>query len=107
MNGASNGPQWLRLGESYFTIEVSARPAAGKRGFLLIRPTGPVVALTSAPEKGRANRELIEFIAGILGLPTAAVSVIKGLGARQKVIRVETSSPQAVAAKLVAAANRA
>jgi uncharacterized protein len=106
MSGAS-GLTWLRLGEGYFTVEVSARPAAGKRGLLRTRPSGPVVALTAAPEKGRANRELIEFIAEILGVPTAAVSIIKGQGARQKVIRVETASPQAVAAKLVALANGA
>ncbi len=99
--------EWLRLCEGYFTVELSARPGSGKRGFLRTRPSGPVVALTSAPEKGRANRELIEFIAEILGVPTAAVSIIKGQGTRQKVMRVETLSPQAVAAKLVALANSA
>jgi uncharacterized protein len=103
----ASGLPWLRLGEGYFTVEVSARPGSGKRGFLRTRPSGPVVALTSAPEKGRANRELIEFIAEILGVPTAAVSIINGQGARQKVIRVETASPQAMASKLAALANRA
>lgn len=79
MTGAPR-PQWLRLGEGYFTVEVSARPGSGRRGFLPIRPTGPVVALNSAPEKGRANRELIEFIAEILDVPIAAVSIIKRPG---------------------------
>lgn len=98
-------PPWLRLGEGYFTVELSVRPAAGKQGFLRSRPTGPVVGLNSAPEKGRANRELTEFIAELLDVPTASVSIIKGQGARHKVIRVEASSAQTMAFKLVALAN--
>jgi uncharacterized protein len=97
--------QWLRLDDKHLTIELSVRPGAGKQGFLRIRPTEPVVALRSAPEKGRANRELVEFLAETLGVPTAAVSIIKGQGARQKVVRIETSSPQATAARLVELAN--
>ncbi len=96
----------MRLGKDFLSIELSVRPGAGKRGFLRIRPTGPVVALNSAPEKGRANHELIEFIAEVLDVPAAAVSIIKGQSARQKVVRVETPSSHAIAAKLVELANR-
>ena len=104
---AASWPRWLRLGQGYLTVELSARPGSGERGFLRTRPSGPVVALNSVPENGRANRELIDFIAAVLDVPTASVSIIKGQGARQKVIRVETLSPGAVAAKLVDAAHRA
>jgi uncharacterized protein (TIGR00251 family) len=66
------------------------------------------VALNSAPEKGRANRELIEFIAQALGVAAAAVTIIRGQTAREKVIRIEASPPpQALAAKLLAAVNHA
>ncbi len=71
-----------------------------------MRPTGPVVTLNSAPEKGKANRELIEFIADVLGVPAAAVAIIKGQGVRHKVVRVETSSAHAIAAKLVELTRR-
>jgi hypothetical protein len=98
-------PQWLRLGENYFTVELSVRPASGNRGFLRPRPTGPVVSLNSPPEKGRANRELVELIAALLDVPTASVSIIKGHAARQKVIRVQALSPAKVAARLLTAAN--
>jgi uncharacterized protein YggU (UPF0235/DUF167 family) len=103
---APSQPPWLRLGERYFTVELSVRPGSGRAGFARSRPTGPVVGLNSAPEKGRANRELVEFIAQALEVPTASVSIIKGQGARHKVIRVETSFPQDLAAKLVGLANR-
>ncbi len=78
------------------------RAAAGRRGWLRIRPTGPVVALNSAAEKGRANRELIQFLAEFLDLPPSSISLIKGNTSRNKVIRIETLSPQTAAAKLLA-----
>ncbi|GEM_PF-250669 len=93
-------PSWLRMSKDHLTIELSVRPAAGKRGIASVRPTGPVIALNSPPEKGRANHELIEFIARLLEVPPASVSIIKGQTARQKVVRVETAAPSATASKL-------
>jgi uncharacterized protein len=91
---------WLRVGDSYLTVEITARPGSPSRQLLKTRTTGPVVRMVSAPEKGRANRELIEFMAEIAGVAASAVSIIKGQGARQKVIRIETPSPQKVMEKL-------
>jgi uncharacterized protein YggU (UPF0235/DUF167 family) len=94
-------PPWLRLGKGYLTVEIKARPGSRKRGLLRTLPTGPVVALVAVPEKGRANRELIEFIAEVLGVSPMALSIVKGQSARQKLIRVETAAPQALGAKLL------
>ncbi len=99
--GAAPAAPWLRLGDGYLTVEISARPASAKRGLLRISATGPVVGLAAAPEKGRANRELIEFIADLLDIPASAVSVIRGQSARQKVIRIETAAPHPLGAKLM------
>ena len=65
-----------------------------------------MIGLVSAPERGRANRELIEFIAEIAGVPTSAVSIIKGAGACRKVIQIETAVPHTLAAKLREMAGR-
>jgi uncharacterized protein len=91
---------WIRLGDGRVTVEINARPASRKRGLLKTQPSGPVIGLLSAPEKGRANRELIEFMAEIAGVPASSVSIIKGLGTRRKVIRIETVATHTVAAKL-------
>ena len=104
--GAASASPWLRLGDGYLTVEISARPASAKRGLLRISATGPVVGLAASPEKGRANRELIEFMAETLDVPASAISVIRGQSARQKVLRIETPIAPAVAAKLIALANR-
>ena len=99
-------PAWLRLAEGHLTIEISARPASARRGLLRVAATGPVIGLASAPEKGRANRELIELVAELLDVPVSAVSVIRGHSARQKVIRIERGAPQVLGAKLIELTKR-
>jgi uncharacterized protein YggU (UPF0235/DUF167 family) len=98
---------WLRVGDGYLTIEIGARPASARRGLLRIAATGPVIGLGSAPEKGRANRELVEFVAQLLDVQVSAVSVIRGHGARHKVLRIETATPHALEGKLTEWSNRA
>jgi uncharacterized protein YggU (UPF0235/DUF167 family) len=65
-----------------------------------------VIGLASAPEKGRANRELIELVAELLDVPVSAVSVIRGHSARQKVIRIERGAPQVLGSKLIELTKR-
>jgi uncharacterized protein (TIGR00251 family) len=98
-------PPWLRIGADHVTLEVTVRPSAGRRGIVSIRPTGPVIALKSAPEKGRANGELLEFIAELLEVPPAAVTLIKGYTTRRKVVRVDTRHPAALSRTIMALAN--
>ena len=90
---------WLRIGDGHVTVAINARPASRKRGLLKTQPSGLLIGLIAAPEKGRANRELIEFMAEVAGVRASAVSIIKGQGARKKVVRVETPAPQTAAAK--------
>ena len=82
------------------------RPVSARRGLVRTSPAGPVIGLAAAPEKGRANRELIEFIADLLDVPASAVIVIRGHSARQKVVRIQTAAPQALGTKLIELANR-
>jgi len=53
--------------------------------------------LKSAPEKNKANEELIALIAQHLGLNKAAVSIVGGLSSRRKTIALDTQkSAQAI-----------
>jgi uncharacterized protein (TIGR00251 family) len=47
------------------------------------------VTLTTPPVKGEANKALVELLAGKLGLPRGAVSMVSGHISRHKVVRVE------------------
>ncbi len=45
--------------------------------------------ITAAPEKGKANQEIINFIAATLKIPKKAVSIVKGHAVRTKLIAID------------------
>lgn len=93
-------PAWLRTGPDFVTMEILARPGSQRRGVLRIEARGPVIGVTAAAEKGRANAELIELIAELAQVPRAAVSILRGDTARAKVIRIASQAPSELARRL-------
>jgi len=58
-----------------------------------VTPQGVVIGINAAPDKGKANTELIAFLARELGLPRSSVTILRGESSRHKTIRVESASP--------------
>lgn len=52
------------------------------------------IAVTAAPERGRANDDVVRLLARTLGVPPAQVILVKGSGARDKVIEIEGISTE-------------
>ncbi|MEW5946784.1 MAG: DUF167 domain-containing protein [bacterium] len=50
------------------------------------------VSVTAPPEDGRANRELVKFLAGLIGVGGSSVSIVSGGRSRRKRVRVEGAS---------------
>jgi uncharacterized protein len=46
------------------------------------------VRLAAPAHEGRANRELVQLLAGALGVPRTQVELIAGAGGRRKLVRV-------------------
>lgn len=46
------------------------------------------IALTAPPVEGRANQAVVEFLAEVLRVPRASVSIASGQSSRNKVVRV-------------------
>jgi len=59
------------------------------------------VRVAAAPEDGAANRELIECVAGALGLAKSAVTLVAGPASRDKVLAVDGLSLQEAEACLL------
>jgi uncharacterized protein len=93
-------PKWLRTGVDFVTIEIIARPGSQRRGLLRIEPRGLVIGIASPAEKGKANEELIATIANIAGVARAEVSILRGTGARNKVLRIASEQPSAIARRI-------
>jgi uncharacterized protein len=90
----------MRVSVDEVVIEVAARPGASNRGVVRAGPDGLVIRLNSAPEKGNANLELIEYLADQLRVPRSAVMIARGKSSRRKTIRIVTHQPEKVAARL-------
>jgi uncharacterized protein YggU (UPF0235/DUF167 family) len=63
------------------------------------------VRVRSAPEKGRANQELVALVARALGVPPAAVAIERGHASRDKWLRVSGLAPDEVDRRLAEAAS--
>ena len=62
--------------------------------------------VTAVPEKGKANKALIELLAKSLKLPKSSLSIISGDTARKKILRIDGDTEE-IAAKLQALLERA
>jgi uncharacterized protein (TIGR00251 family) len=51
------------------------------------------VKIAAPPEKGKANRELIDFLSSRLGIKKSSITIIKGETGRSKFIAIEEFPP--------------
>lgn len=68
---------------------VKVSPSSGRQQWSLDKNGTLKCALTSAPEKGKANKELIEFLSKSLSLPKKDITIINGLTSRQKKVSIQ------------------
>jgi uncharacterized protein (TIGR00251 family) len=50
------------------------------------------IRLAAPPVDGKANAELLRFLAGVFGVPRHAVALLRGGASRQKTVRIESPS---------------
>ncbi len=81
-------------------IEITARPGASRRGVIGVTGERLVIGVHSGPQKGKANEELIEYLAGEMRVPRSALMIVRGETARRKTIRIVTHEPVKVASRL-------
>jgi uncharacterized protein (TIGR00251 family) len=93
-------PQWLVIGEDFVSVQVVVKPGSTQRRILRRDARGLLIALNSQPSKGRANEELIAFLADVVGSPRSSVTIIRGHKARVKTVRFVNPRPARVAALL-------
>lgn len=81
-------------------LPVQAQPGARKNGVMGVHSGRLKVAVTQAPEKGKANRALIEVLAGALGVKKAQVTLLSGETSSQKKFLIEGLSIDEVQTRL-------
>jgi uncharacterized protein (TIGR00251 family) len=69
-------------------IAVRVIPRAGRSGVAGARGDALLVRLNAAPVDGAANAELVDLLAGTLGVSKRAIEIVSGARSRQKKVRV-------------------
>lgn len=89
-------------------VKLAPKAAAERIGPVHASGEGAVlkVAVTAAPERGRANAAMIALLAKAWGVPKTSVAVIKGETDRNKILFV-AGDADALLAKMTATGRRA
>jgi hypothetical protein len=69
-------------------LQLRVRPRAREAGLLGRHGEALKVAVRSAPERGRANAELLQLLAQLLALPAKSLELVAGSGSQDKRVRV-------------------
>lgn len=86
----------VRPGPGGVEFTVYTAPRSAKPGVRGVQADALKVAVHSAPEKGRANEELVDVLAAFLGVKRGAVEIVAGAGMRRKRVRVAGMSGTAL-----------
>ncbi len=81
-------------------VTVRVQPGAKRTEIVRFRDGVWHIKLAAAPEKGKANRELIEFLSDLLGVSKSQISIEKGTTGKTKVVAVGTLTPRQVTERL-------
>jgi len=81
-------------------LAVRVRPGAKKNDVAGIHAGAVKISLTAPPVDGRANEELIEFIAALLRIPRARIAILTGATSPMKRLRITGKSAAEVQAAL-------
>ncbi|WP_312856372.1 DUF167 domain-containing protein [Nocardioides pelophilus] len=83
-------PWWHQQRDGSWQLSVRVQPGASRTEVAGEYGEQLRIRLQAPPVDGRANAALVGFVADQLGLPRAAVSVVRGESSRSKVLRIET-----------------
>lgn len=74
-------------------LHVKVTPNAKETAFVEKTTAGVLrIKLHAAPEKGRANQELIDYLSEVLKLPKKDIELLRGQGSRLKTLQIPDST---------------
>ena len=79
---------WARAIEGGWDLELRIQPGARRSEVVGALGSALKVRVTAPADGGKANAELVQFLAQKLDVPRRAVAVIRGAHSRTKTVRV-------------------
>jgi uncharacterized protein (TIGR00251 family) len=83
------GPSWCREEAGAVVLSLHVQPGAKRTEAACIHGDAMKIRLAAPPVDGRANAELLRFLADAFGVPLRSVTLLRGEASRQKTVRVE------------------
>lgn len=78
------------MSQNQTNITVQVQPNARRNEVLGLEDGVLRVKIAAAPVKGKANKELIDFLSQLLGISKSSIMIEKGLASRKKVIAIQS-----------------
>ena len=80
---------WLRIAPGMATIVLHIQPGAKKTEIVGTHGDALKIRLAAPPVDGKANAELVRFLADAFGVPQRQVTIVRGETSRQKSVRID------------------
>lgn len=96
---------WRRAADGSLTLTLHIQPGAKKTEVSGLHGDALKIRLAAPPVDGKANAALLAFVADVLALPKAAVTLKSGQTSRHKVVAVAGAPADAVSRLLPQAAS--
>jgi uncharacterized protein (TIGR00251 family) len=84
-------------------IAVRVTPRAKKTAIAAVTAQTLQIRISAPPVDGKANKELLRFLAGVLGTAPSTLRILRGESAREKLVLVEGMAPDLVTSAIMSA----
>jgi uncharacterized protein (TIGR00251 family) len=88
----SNGSKPFTIKGDSILLKVKAFPKARETRILGVRNGELVVRIQASPLKGKANKELVKFLAKMFAIPRLEIQILSGETSRHKILRLPGSA---------------
>ena len=73
---------------AFLKLKVKVKPGSRKNEVKVTGPDALEVRVTAAPEKGKANKAVIELLAKHYKVPKSSIHIIRGQSSKEKIIEI-------------------
>jgi uncharacterized protein (TIGR00251 family) len=73
--------------DGVLTVDVLVQPRASQEGLALMGERLKI-SVSAPPVDGKANEAVVRVLAGALGVPKAAIEIVRGQSGRRKTVRI-------------------
>ena len=95
-SGAEDDLPWARAVDDGWLLELRIQPGARRSEVVGLLGRSLKIKVAAPADDGRANAELIRFLAGTLGLTRRDVRIVRGGSSRTKAVAVDVALDPAV-----------